>query len=66
MYIDALREAIRNASGGRVDARIRAGKRVWRVEPVMRCAVCGDEFVVKRANVTRCGWCIRHNQRKAG
>lgn len=62
VYVDALSEAIRAASGGQVNARIRADKTTWRVLPMLRCAVCADWFTVKRARQARCRWCVRNGQ----
>ncbi len=63
IYRAMLAEAVTRASGGVLEVRITISKRgLWRVEPLMRCAVCDHPFAVKRANTTRCGWCIKHNQ----
>lgn len=63
VYRSSLAEAVTLATAGAIDVRITISKRgLWRVDPIMRCAICDHPFTVKRANVTRCNWCIRHKQ----
>lgn len=63
VYRSLLAEAVTLASGGAIDVRITISKRaLWRVDPIMRCAICDHPFTVKRANTTRCNWCIKHGQ----
>jgi hypothetical protein len=62
-YQSLLIAAVREVSHGAIDLRITISKwGVWRVTPIGYCAICGDRFVIKRAGVTRCSWCIRHGQ----
>ena len=63
VYRSSLAEAVTLASGGALTVKITISKRgLWRVDPIMRCAICDHPFTVKRANTTRCNWCIKHNQ----
>ncbi len=63
VYRSALTEAVTLASAGAIDVRITISKRaLWRIDPIMRCAICDHPFTVKRAGVTRCPWCIKHGQ----
>ena len=63
VYRSSLAEAVTLASADALDVRITISKRgLWRVDPIMRCAICDHPFTVKRAGVTRCPWCIRHKQ----
>jgi hypothetical protein len=69
VYRSILSETIDAASHGAITLRTSISRwGVWHVSPIARCAICGDEFIIKRAGAARCSWCIRHGQsrRKAG
>ena len=69
VYRSILSETIGAASHGAITLRTSISKwGVWHVSPITHCAICGDEFIIKRAGAARCGGCIRHdqNRRKAG
>lgn len=62
-YQSLLIAAVKEVSHDAIDLRITISKwGVWRVTPIGHCAICGDRFVIKRANTARCRWCIDHNQ----
>lgn len=62
-YQALLIAAVREVSHGAIDLKITISKwGVWRVVPIGRCAICDDDFVIKRAGVTRCPWCVTHGQ----
>jgi hypothetical protein len=62
-YKSLLIAGVKEVSHDAIDLRITISKwGVWRVTPIGHCAICGDQFTIKRAGVTRCSWCIRHGQ----
>jgi len=64
IYADCLCEAVRDVSDFDLDIEVKPGVTVWRVKPLVRCAVCGDWHTPHVRNQARCKWCIKHHQRK--